>query len=715
MAEVKKAPIYLRDGKIEYVKVYNVFNADLSNLSKISISTTQRKRTEYIETFGAFDIETTTIANVDNPFAYMYIWMFCVTDDEVIIGRTWCEFRHLLNKFREYFELSTDKRMVVYVHNLAYEYQFMQNYIGEHDLFASQTRKPIKVHCDGIEFRCSYKLTNMSLDSAIKNELGCKYQKAVGDLDYSIIRTPETRLTDKELSYCLLDVLGLHDLIYNRLKNEKDTIHSIPITSTGYVRRDTKKACKADKNYRKMIKKLALTKDVYIALKQAGRGGNTHANRHYSAKIHSKCESYDFVSDYPAQLIYRKYPMTAFTSYGDIEDIEEITELINKYACLFTLELTNVRVRDEIAMPYISQSKLLSLQSDPDSDYMTILDNGRIVQCGYCKMVITDLDFAIIEKQYEFDGIAFTDVYIAEYDYLPTPIIETVKKYFVAKCELKRDIKAIEKIEDSRELTAEENQQLIELNYLYGKSKNRLNAIFGMMYTDPVHDEIICNNGEWSVEEPDIDEAIAQVNKSENTFLYYAWGVWCTAWARYQLEQLQDAVGYHNVIYCDTDSVKCFKLDEFRQEEVNKFNKEIEDLALNAGAYCDVDGKRYILGVAEYDGNYDRFITLGAKKYACEDSHGLHVTVSGVSSKRDGAGNLIKCLELEKLENFKPGFIWREAGGIELKYNDDNEFHNTTIDGCIIKYSSNVAMLQSTYKLGITIDYMDLLAEYENY
>ena len=43
----------------------------------------------YYDSINTFDIETTTIKDAERPFAYMYIWQFCLDNDRVYVhGRS---------------------------------------------------------------------------------------------------------------------------------------------------------------------------------------------------------------------------------------------------------------------------------------------------------------------------------------------------------------------------------------------------------------------------------------------------------------------------------------------------------------------------------------------------------------------------------------------------------------------------------------------------
>ena len=110
------------------------------------------------------------------------------------------------------------------------------------------------------------------------------------------------------------------------------------------------------------------------------------------------------------------------------------------------------------------------------------------------------------------------------------------------------------------------------------------------------------------------------------------------------------------------------------------------------------------MGVYENDGQYNEFVTLGAKKYAYTDTKNkLHVTIAGVNKKRGGE-------ELQKIENFKSGFVFVDAGGTESVYNDET-FGTIVRDGHSIEITANVVIRDSTYTLGTTAEYAQLISD----
>ena len=74
-----------------------------------------------------FDNNTPT-KNEFRPYAFMYHWQFCL-DDQVVFGRTWEEFMYLMKQLERNMNLSYTNRLVVWVHQLGFEWQFMRNFI----------------------------------------------------------------------------------------------------------------------------------------------------------------------------------------------------------------------------------------------------------------------------------------------------------------------------------------------------------------------------------------------------------------------------------------------------------------------------------------------------------------------------------------------------------------------------------------------------------
>lgn len=628
----------------------------------------------YKDVVTAFDIETSTLQSITQSI--MYVWQWQIGTICTVMGRTWKEFvdfaRVLCSqcKDNEYF--------VVYVHNLSFEFQFLRGIypFQQHEVFALERRKVLKCTMfDHLELRCSYLHSNMSLEMYTE-KMGVFHVKQIGDLDYTVLRWPYTPLTGKEIGYCVNDVRGLVEAIMVEMEHDGDNLYTIPLTSTGYVRRDTKKAVRQER--RQLAQQCAPTPELYRLLREAFRGGNTHANRYFAGKILENVKSFDRSSSYPDVLCNCKFPITEFLPEPD-PSAERVRELVWKRgkACLFRAVLHGVKLSDPYwGCPYIPKDKCRRIIDG-------VYDNGRVLEAEYLEISLTDVDWRIILDEYTFTDVAVCDLYSARYGYLPRPIIETNIKYY----QLKTELKGV----DGMEL-------------LYLKSKNKLNSIYGMMAQNPVREQVEFVNDDYTVRPVDLDNDLAEANRK--AFLAYQWGVWCTAWARYRLEEGIKIAG-DGFVYCDTDSVKFVGNADFT--EYNKLR--IAD-SIACGSFAkNPKGDTYYMGVYENEGTYEKFSTLGAKKYCYVKNGKLTATIAGVSKRNGGP-------ELERaggIEAFREGFTFHAAGGTESIYNDNPDMCITMPNGEELEITSNVVIRDSTYTLGVTAEYRRLLDFYLDY
>ena len=127
-------------------------------------------------------------------------------NDTVYYGRTWDELKEFLYRVNE----SASENKICYIHNLSYEFQFLRGEFLLEDVMARTQRKVMKCKLAdyNFELRCSYFLSNVKLEK-LAEVYDLPFKKMVGDLDYKIIRSPETPLTEEELGYCENDILIL--------------------------------------------------------------------------------------------------------------------------------------------------------------------------------------------------------------------------------------------------------------------------------------------------------------------------------------------------------------------------------------------------------------------------------------------------------------------------------------------------------------------------
>lgn len=696
-----------------------VYNEDI-NISEIIEENTNntisngKKRRVLLSDFGTIDTETTTIrdCSVNNPFDFpisvTYLYQITLFDYNFIF-RTSDDFSSFLNTI--VVELNKhNATLVFYVHNLSFEFQFFKAFlnIDSDSVFATKPRSIIKFTTDdgALEFRCSYYLSNMSLEKFTENFCDETYRKDKDLIDYEIERFPWTELSDEELYYSLMDTITLYHAIKNIMEKDGDNIKTIPVTSTGYPRRDGRIACIGKSSYHrtdeqqkyvKLFHKVRIDKHMMELAEKAFRGGNTHANRFYANQHLYNIGSYDFSSSYPAIIVASDYFAMSkpVECTKDVQDLDSLKYYANKYWMILRILFKDIEVRDykKVVCPYISKSNVLYDRKEDG-----IYDNGRILkQNGYVEITCLGNELPIIMGQYK-GSFKVIEAYYSHKGYLPDLLRKTVLNYFHTKTELK-GVQGKE--------------------YEYMKSKNKLNSFYGMMVEKMVKPIIEYSLGKCIMRQPteeEIEDAIAKFySNRSNKYLCFLWGVSITAVARVRLQEMIDIVG-SDFVYCDTDSCKMRSPEKYIKK-FDKYNEEWIKKADNCGlqyyAYTK-NNEKQILGIADRESDYKEFITLGAKKYAVINKKNvLEITIAGVPKK---AGALL----LGNIDNFKPGFVFKTSDSDSnslrqlwkktLFYNDDiNEV--LTIDGRQLNITSYVALERTTYELNITDEYQDLIKE----
>lgn len=571
------------------------------------------KKCSYAEVASVFDIEATSFVNMGIKQCTMYAWVFGF-NGRCVRGRNWWDFFKVLDTVKRKYRLSLEKRLIIWVHNLSYEFQWFKNYFEWDKVFAIDARKPLyAITKDGIEFRCSYLLSGYSLEILGDNLTKYKVSKKVGDLDYNLIRHSMTPLTDNEWGYILNDGLVVMAHIQEEIER-LGSIKKLPLTKTGYVRELCKEKCLKGENkytFNALMKNLKLTPDQYKQLKRTYMGGFTHANINYVDKIIHRVKSFDFSSSYPSVMIAEYYPMSS-PILVEIKDENDFKEHLKKYCCMFDCKFHNIRSKVSFEN-YISYSRCSSAEH-------YVLNNGRIVEADTIEISLTEQDFFIINRMYEWDTMEISNFHKFYRGYLPRDFILTILELYKDKTELKG-------VEGK------------EVEYLV--SKGMINACYGMCVTDICRNEIVYENNEWSTKQADIDTLIEKYNKNRQRFLYYAWGVWVTAYARRNLFTGILEFG-DDYIYSDTDSIKVINVERHK-DYIEKYNKRVTEKINKCLEYYDIPKEMAFpktikgvvkpLGVWDYEGEYSRFKTLGAKRYMTEMNGEISITIAGVGKK----------------------------------------------------------------------------------
>ena len=592
-----------------------------------------KQRVQYYNFPVAFDIETTNYTyrnsnGEDIDVAFMYVWQMSFAG-RVIMGRTWQEFTAVITHIKKRLLLDDMHRLVIYIHNLGFEFAFIHKYLDVQRVFAISSRAPIIVETvDGLEFRCSYKLSMLSLDTVAKNLVSHDIRKLKGNLNYDLIRHSETPLTEKEIAYCVNDVQILVAYIWEEIEKNGGSIAKIPMTATGYARRYCREECLnpetpdkkriegriTNKEYQKLMKFLTIEPEEYAMLKQAFQGGFTHANAWYYNDVLTDVSSYDFTSAYPANMVLEEYPISK-GEFVQVSGLSELRDIMKYYCVCFEINFEGLRRRKECYDSYLSRARARFLvKRDPEKGYEYREDNKRIERCARCGYTITEQDFHIIERNYKWDYASIGRVIRYRKGYLPTELVRAILFLYQKKTELKNAWKT--QSPDIARVTLE----------LYMHYKALLNSIYGMCVTDIIRliYDYDTENREWKEpRDPDFEQAIADENERKRRFLFYPWGVWTTAYCR---RNLWDAILSleADYAYSDTDSVKILH-NEKHKTYFESYNADVRRKIERAAKWHKipvtdfmpktVTGKEKPIGYWDYEGDYLKFKTLGSKRY----------------------------------------------------------------------------------------------------
>lgn len=467
------------------------------------------KRKLYDTNIYTFDIETTSYFKLNGQiypaveyinltkseqeqcefFSNMYVWQFGI-NDTIYYGRTWEE---LIDFFEKLKQISPYKKYV-FVHNLAFEFQFLRGVFEFNNVMARATHKVMRAELEkyNIEFRCTYFMTNVKL-SYLPELYNLKTKKLVGDLDYTLLRHSNTPLTQQELNYIENDCLIIYEYIQKELEVYK-TLKDLPLTNTGKVRKELHELIDYDYNYKnKTIKATNTDPHVFMLLCKAFAGGYTHANWTLADEILKDVDSWDFTSSYPYVMCAFKYPMTKFKPCK----IRDIKQMSSSMAYLIRIRFYNIKCK--YFNTFISMSKCIEISG---ASY----DNGRVISAKELEIVVTDVDLKFIIKSHKFDYYDIKESYYSLYDYLPTQLINFILDKYVAKTKYKNV--------EGKEVA-------------YNIEKGKFNSIYGMCVTNLIKNDVNYDNikgwTETELTNSQIEKMLIDIEK--RGFLSFAWRV----------------------------------------------------------------------------------------------------------------------------------------------------------------------------------------------
>ena len=606
----------------------------------------------------SFDIETTNIAETKS--ALPYIWQIAIYET-IFYGRFIDDFPKFINLLDCILSsVKTGKKkskaqnaVIIYVHNLSFEFQFIRKLfqIIPDSFLNYDKRNIIKFEIYAISriiFRCSYQLTRKPLRELSNSRNIIK----LSPIDYALARTPLTPLTKQELDYALYDVYVMTLYFDDILIQESKNLSEVPYTLTGYARNYFKEKCgfrltSKDiipdnvREYRRILANCQLPTYTDLSLaRHCFMGGFTHAAIGAYNNIHENVFHFDLSSSYPTVLLSELYPVSTFQIEFTKLDVlfakndnfinpllripTHILHKERKMGYVMRVLLNNITLKHGKNECIISYSKIFNPESCENPAQIFRKINGRVHSGNNIQLFLTDIDFDLIKMFYDFD-YKILNIYFAHFDYLPEVFCQTIADLYKDKTTLKG-------------VSGKESD--------YALKKIVLNSIYGLCVTDPIPDDYQYNNQEQELQEKLYNDAEIQeklndynmVRDKPNKINYYFWGVFCTAYARYNLITMIDKLGL-DYLYADTDSV--FFTGEKNLKYINTYNDEIVQKLLSNPHVCfeqiapkDIKGREHILGQWTQEKFCNYFVTIGAKRYLEIYPCNYKFTCAGINPKK---------------------------------------------------------------------------------
>lgn len=602
------------------------------------------------------DIETSHNHDDDNPIT----WVTSIC----------CRFNHKTELFRKIsdwiewmkmliflYSLDENRRMIVYIHNASYDLSYLVPYIQRdlpnYDLKSGivDNKKIITYIQPPFEYRCTWLLTGKSLEIWGK-DFDVEHKKKIGMYDYDAIIYPDTPLSDQQMAYIENDVLCMEECFEKQLEFNHDNITTIPLTATGYVRRDLRKGCNNSFYRNNFFINSKLDAEAYTYCLNSYAGGYTHNNRFLKSEVQTGLIGHgDFRSHYPSQM--RCYPLPFGKPevyydctkryhrkrHGDIR-ISQILSLHPRFYTITKLLVYKCKLKDMdgCSMPFMQRSKMYQV---PEGTKM-YCDNGRLLALvnGSFVTYLDNYTLQIISDQYDI-GYEVIKVIRFRNKKIPDCMAAVIDQYFEGKTNWKREVKRC------AEEYGEGSSAWLYASIHLMLSKNRLNGSYGCLATNPLKDDYIMDflkipedekkrKEEWPIHHimkfkttEQIEDGLEKYYNKRGSFLPYQVGCAITSLAKFELYKFLCAIGYDKVLYCDTDSIFYFK-DEETEKAIDQLNAENH---AKAAYIIDAAGNKVYYDVFEREPDITHFKGLHSKCYGVIEDGRLKITVAGIPAR----------------------------------------------------------------------------------
>lgn len=563
-------------------------------------------------------------------------------------------YKDIYDKYDLYDNGVMDKVLITYIHNASYDLSYLLPYLFDLPDFEKGNKgivegknKILTFVRGALEFRCSYRLSGVSLEKWSK-EMNIEHKKLVGLYDYDATLYQDSILSKDSEDYDLYDVLSMFECSEKQLNFHGDNLATVPYTATGYIRRTLRRSCNRDRYYRNTyFYKNRLNYDCFEYCIKSYAGGVTHNNRFFKNRLIQCNKTYkyhgdhiievnkirhrDFKSHYPSQMTCNVFPLgEPHLIYNSVKmdfdlSIEDILNWYPEFTSFAVIRFYGAKLKDEFnSMPFLQFSKCYETHFTDKE-----LDNGRILNAnGEWIMYLDNITLSILNEQYYID-YEILEVYRMKNERLPQCIIDVIDYYFKGKSDKKNLVHDLTfKLGRLAPETIEEEFNLLQM-------KKGLNAIYGCTATSPLKQtyEItdLCEFklSKMYASKEEIEAGLYKYYHGKNNFLAYQIGCMVTAYARLELYEYIKTIGYDKCLYIDTDS--CFYIST---PEVEKRIEDLNAEKRKKAHYVTLDnGKKEYYDEFCLEPDIIAFKGLHSKCYGIVTDKGLEVTIAGVPAR----------------------------------------------------------------------------------
>lgn len=319
-------------------------------------------------------------------------------------------------------------------------------------------------------------------------------------------------------------------------------------------------------------------------------------------------------------------------------------------------------------------------------------ENGRLHHAQEITVFLTEVDYAIYSMFYKWDSMEILTLKTAIKQPLPRYLLDCLFAAYERKEKTGKQYKA----NPTDDLRAAYMDDKAQLNSYYGMCVSRLN----------LDKYVYSANGWCSQPGSSYDKCIS------SSLLSPYWGIYITAYTRLTICTAIYNLG-DSALYSDTDSIK----NIYDGDYFTVFNEKIIGVNKRMCEKYNLDFEVFKnLGIFDYEGMYNRFKTLGAKRYLTEEYNKDGVlecsaTVAGLP-KKTFIDYAQKVGNDEAFNTFTNAMFFEVSGKNAHKYTDTK--CTAVIDGELMAELSCCYIYPVSFKLNLELSFINAIAAKRN-